>query len=331
MKRITYLLCALVVLVSCSVQLAPNNGENGKDDVSKQFNSPFDFPNSANNTFEILSYLSSDELEGRDSGSEGLEKAAHYIQDVFQRHGVQPYFESYFDTLQNFEKTTYNVVGLVPGNDAELSKEYIIIGAHYDHIGRISPENGDAIANGANDNASGTTAVVQLAKYFGKNKTNKRSLLFVLFSAEEKGLKGAYHIAEKLKGENLPLYMMLNFEMIGVPMEGKDYLVYATGYNKSNIAAVVNSHANKKLVGFLPKAKEYHLFQRSDNYPFDKVFQVPSHTFCSFDFTNFPQYHKVGDEMATMNIAHINSLIDAFIPVVEKLASAATPEVRYNN
>ena len=119
-----------------------------------------------------------------------------------------------------------------------MKDEYILIGAHYDHIGIIDPENGDNIANGANDNASGTISVLELARYFGTHKTNKRSLIFALFSAEEKGLLGSKHLAKKLKEEDLNLYTMLNFEMTGVPMNQKDYTVYITGYEMSNLAEV---------------------------------------------------------------------------------------------
>ena len=276
----------------------------------------------------IMNFLASDDLKGRDSGSEGIEEAAKYIEKNFMDNGVAPYFESYRDTLSNFEKTSYNVVGVVEGNDPSLKGEYILIGAHYDHIGIIKAENGDAIANGANDNASGTTTVMEMARYFGKNKTNKRSLIFALFSAEEKGLLGSRHLAKKLKEADLNLYTMLNFEMTGVPLVGKDYELYITGYDMSNLAEVSNKYAGKKLIGFLPTAKEYNLFQRSDNYDFHKEFAVPSHTFCTFDFTNFNHYHKVGDENEIMDFAHMASVVNKLLPVVEGISNAATQEVK---
>ena len=276
----------------------------------------------------IMNFLASDDLKGRDSGSEGIEEAAKYIEKHFIDNGVNPYFESYRDTLANFEKTSYNIVGVVEGNDPNLKEEYILIGAHYDHIGIIKAENGDAIANGANDNASGTTTVMELARYFGKSKTNKRSLIFALFSAEEKGLLGSRHLAKKLKEADLNLYTMLNFEMTGVPLVGKDYELYITGYEMSNLAEVSNKYAGKKLIGFLPTAKEYNLFQRSDNYDFHKEFAVPSHTFCTFDFTNFNHYHKVGDEVDLIDFSHMASMVNKMLPVVEGISNAATQEVK---
>lgn len=278
----------------------------------------------------LMNYLASDDLKGRDSGSEGIEMAAKYIENHFKAHGVTPYFESFRDTLSNYKKTSYNVVGIVEGNDPTLKNEYILIGAHYDHIGIITIDKGDAIANGANDNASGTATVMELARYFGTKKTNKRSLIFALFSAEEKGLLGSEHLAKKLKAQNLNLYTMLNFEMTGVPLRGKDYFVYITGYKKSNLAEISNGYAKENLVGFLPTAREYSLFQRSDNYPFHKEFEVPSHTYCTFDFTNFDHYHKVGDELSLIDFDHMATLVNKMLPVLEGISNAPGQEVKVN-
>lgn len=279
---------------------------------------------------EIMGYLASDDLKGRDSGSEGIEMAARYIEDYFRTYKVAPYYPEYRDTLSNYRKTSFNVVGMVAGSDPKLKDEFIMIGAHYDHIGIIKIENGDAIANGANDNASGTTSVMELARYFGTNRTNKRSLIFALFSAEEKGLLGSKHMAKRMKADSLNLYTMLNFEMTGVPLRGKDYTVYITGFKKSNLAEVSNKYAQENLVGYLPTAREFNLFQRSDNYPFHKEFGIPSHTFCTFDFTNFAFYHRVGDENELMDFNHMATLVNKLIPVVEGIANANTQEVKIN-
>ena len=228
---------------------------------------------------EVISYLASDKLQGREAGSEGIEMAAEYIETIFKNNKVRPYFKSYRDTLTNFEKPAYNLVGFIEGTDAQLKNEFVIIGAHYDHIGTAEPVVGDTIANGANDNASGTTAVLEFARYFGRFGNNKRSIIFALFSAEEKGLLGSKHLAKKLKDQNLDLYAMLNFEMVGVPLVGKDYFMYVTGYEESNLAEICNTYAQDKLVGFLPTAKEYNLFKRSDNYPFHLEFGVPPKPF----------------------------------------------------
>ena len=299
----------------------------------------------------IMDFLASDELEGRDTGSEGIAKAADFIEAIFIKNGVRPYFEGYRDTLTNYTGTAYNMVGFVEGGDPALKNEYIIVGAHYDHLGRIeiaSSQNGqskeqekdvsnsnpgenlDDIANGANDNASGTTTVLELARYFGNSRSNKRSLIFVLFTAEEKGLLGSKHLAQKLKLEGMDIYTVLNYEMTGVPLIGKEFLVGLTGYEMSNMAEVANNYSKETFAGQIIKAKELGLFQRSDNYPFHEIFGVPSQTFFTFDFTNFDHYHQVGDETSEMDYGHMANVVNKTIPVIEGIANAPSKEIKYN-
>ncbi|NER18333.1 M28 family metallopeptidase [Spongiivirga citrea] len=276
---------------------------------------------------KTITYLASDELQGREAGSPGIEKAAQYIEGIFKSNGIVPYFSSYRDDLSNFNGA-FNMVGMLPGTDAKLKNEYILIGAHYDHIGKGKSVNGDTVANGANDNAAGTTAVLELVRYFSQVKNNKRSIIFALFSAEEKGLLGSVHLAKRLKQQNINLYTMVNFEMIGVPMKGKDYLAYITGYKKSNMADAMNAYAGKKLIGYLPTAAGYNLFQRSDNYPFYNQFKVPSHTVCTFDFTNFDYYHHVDDEVSQMDIPHMTKVVNEMIPVLATMFNTPTKEIK---
>lgn len=281
------------------------------------------------NVVQTLKYLTSDELEGRDSGSKGIELAANYLENQFVESGIRPYFKTYKDTLSNFEPAAYNIVGLIEGNDPKLKNEFVIIGAHYDHIGRIAAVDGDDIANGANDNASGTTIVSEVAKYFAQTKSNKRSVLVVYFSAEEKGLLGAYSLAEKLKKENFNLYLMLNFEMLGVPMD-KDYEVFITGFKKSNMAQKMNEYAGRNFVGYLPQEFQYRLFNASDNYPIYEKFNVPSQTICTFDFDNFKYYHHVKDEFELMDTKHMTELSNKLLPIVTKMVNAPTQEIKLN-
>ena len=276
-----------------------------------------------------LKYLSSDELQGRATGTDGIELAAQYIEQVFKTHGLKPFFETYRDSFEVKAMTGYNVVGLIEGTDPQLKDEYIIVGAHYDHVGQAKAVGGDVLANGANDNASGTTAVLELAKFFADNPP-KRSMLFTLFSAEEMGLVGAKELAQKLKAQQLDLYTMFNIEMIGVPMEGRDYMAYLTGYENSNLAEKFNEYSGEKVLGFLPQAKEYNLFQRSDNYPFYQEFNIPAQTVSTFDFSNYPYYHHVDDEFENMNVEHMENLIEAVIPGLAAMANTSNKEIRLN-
>lgn len=276
---------------------------------------------SAKEITQLTDFLAADDLSGRAAGTAGINKAAEFIIGHFRESGLKPYFNSYKDTLENFEPTTYNVVGMVPGQHPELKDEVIIIGAHYDHIGVIEGKAGDSIANGANDNASGSATVMELARFFGNSGKLDRTLVFALFSAEENGLKGSRHLAQKLKSRGVTPAMVLNYEMTGIPLQDKDYLVYMTGYKLSNLADTMNEIAGEPVVGFLPQAQEYNLFKRSDNYPFYEVFGLPAHTFSTFDFTNFDHYHQPGDEAELMQGEHMVTVVREMIPIITQLAN----------
>ncbi|MBP6180897.1 M20/M25/M40 family metallo-hydrolase [Flavobacterium sp.] len=279
---------------------------------------------------ETLKYLTSDELEGRETGTKGMVKAADYLEQFFKNNNVKPYFSSYRDTLSNFKEPAFNIVGFVEGNDPVLKNEFVIISAHYDHIGIDEKGvNGDFINNGANDDASGTTAVAEMAKYFSSAKNNKRSILFVFFVGEEKRLLGSKHLAKKLKAQNFNLYALFNIEMIGVPMK-RDYLAYITGFDKSNMAGKINEYTGKNTIGFLPKETEYQLFYKSDNYSFYNVFNVPCQSVSTFDFENFEFYHHVSDEFKVMDLPHITSFIQELLPAVTQMANVQTHEIHMN-
>lgn len=336
MKKINYLLIISVLLTSCALKTSGDDGKKGaKGQSSVEI---------TKESVQInLEYLASDDLEGRNTGTIGIEKAATYIEEFFKKNSVKPFFKTYRDSFDikrpsnpkdNKEANNiigYNVVGFVEGNDVNLKNEFVILGAHYDHIGLGKEVNGDTFANGANDDASGTVAVMEWARYFAKTKSNKRSILFVLFSAEEMGLKGSWHLAEKLKQQNIDLYTMINFEMIGVPRSEDVEMAYITGYDNSNMASKLNEYIGGETIGFLEKAKEFRLFQRSDNYPFYKEFENPSHAISTFDFTNFDFYHHVDDEAEKMNYDHMTEFIKKMIPAIEGMTNSESKDIKLNN
>jgi Zn-dependent M28 family amino/carboxypeptidase len=202
----------------------------------------------------------------------------------------------------------------------------IILLDGYDHIGLLKNKQGDVINNGANDDASGVTVVAEMAKYFAKTKSNKRSILFVFFAGEEKGLLGSKSLVQKLKKNDFNLYAQLNIEMVGVPMK-RDYLAYITGFDKSNMAERINQYTGKNTIGFLPKEAEYELFYRSDNYSFYDVFKKPCQSISTFDFENFDFYHHPSDEFQVMSIPHITKFIQEFLPAVTQIATTSTQEI----
>lgn len=277
---------------------------------------------------KTLSFLSSDVNKGREPGTSEMENVMLYLEEIFKASNVKPYYTSYRDKLANYEQPSYNIVGFIEGTDPKLKNEYVVIGAHYDHIGSSKEVEGDIIANGANDNAVGTTAVTELVKYFGTLKNNKRSIILALFTAEERGLLGSRHLAQNLKKNGVDVYFMFNFEMIGVPMYGKDMLVYMTGITKSNMAKKMNEYAGEKWVGYLPAESHYQLFKASDNYPFYQEYNIPAHTISTFDFENYDFYHHVDDEFEKMDIKHMQKVINTTIPVLEKMINAPEREIK---
>ena len=337
MKNIFYFL-VLIFLFGCkSSTVIINNDDSSqniipkpsKGDVIMTSTSKAILPNYATSSElkDIVSYLASDELKGRDTGSEGIEKAAVYIENSFKVNGIKPYFKTYRDIFNLKGVDAYNIVGFIEGNDANLKNEIIIIGAHYDHIGSAKKVGNDSIANGANDNAAGTSAVLEIAEYFASTKQNKRSILVALFSAEEKGLKGSQHLAKKLKADNIDLYIMLNFEMIGVPFKDRPYDAFITGYDLSNMSAKINEYTHSNLTGFSEVSKKYNLFKQSDNYAFYLEFNLPCQTISSCDLSNYDYYHHVDDEADKLDYNHMESLINKVIPAIEKMCNTPTKEI----
>ncbi|MEC3906857.1 M20/M25/M40 family metallo-hydrolase [Tamlana sp. 2201CG12-4] len=333
MKKI-FCLLLLSIIVSCGAKKSVTSGSAELKNTTKpepQATKPEKKHAKLEDVQSSLEYLASDELEGRNTGSKGIEKAAVYMEKLFKQHNIKPYFKTYRDSFNVKDVVGYNVVGLVEGNDSKLKNEFVILGAHYDHIGTAKAVNGDTIANGANDDASGTVAVLEWAKYFARSKSNKRSVLFTLYSAEEMGLKGSGHLAKRLKDSKLDLYTMINFEMIGVPRAESEIMAYITGYKLSNMAEKLNAYAGNDVVGFLPQAKAYNLFKRSDNYPFYQAFKMPAQAISTFDFTNFDYYHHVDDEADKMDFNHMTNFINKMIPALEGMINASTREIKMNN
>ena len=178
-----------------------------------------------------IAYLASDRLEGRGTGTPGNDSAAAYLARRYAALGLNPPAGGSF--LQPFTAHSMamahagrregvraqNVVALLPGTDPALRAQYVVVGAHFDHLGRSSesaqdPEARDAIRNGADDNASGTAAVLELARLLERRPV-KRSVLFVNFGAEELGLLGSQHFVDHTPVPLDSVQAMLNFDMVG--------------------------------------------------------------------------------------------------------------------
>ena len=266
-------------------------------------------------TEQILYTLASDEMKGRESASGGYQIAADFVTNFFEENGIEPFYPAYQDSLQTKEVWSYNLVGSL--GKFEQNQPTILIGAHLDHIGVKNENEEDPIFNGANDNASGSTAVLQIAKFLATQK-RKQNVLVALFADEEKGLKGAAHLAQRLKKEGVSLAYMVNFEMLGATLTSGENQVYMTGYNLSDMPEKMNTYA-PEFVQFLPEAKQYNLFRRSDNYSFYQIHNIPAQTLSPFDFKNYDYYHKAGDEAEKLDVANMNKVISTSTYVLAKM------------
>ena len=278
--------------------------------------------------YATVDFLSSDALKGRETATESERIAAQFIQSKFIEAGIKPYFDTYFDAFESKGYKGVNVVGYIEGSDPKLKDEVLLLGAHYDHIGFDKKVANDSIANGANDNASGTATVLAIANRLTQLGTNKRSVIVALFSGEEKGLLGSKALAKKLKIQNVDLYTMLNFEMIGVPFTDRDYEVFLTGYELSDLGNKINTYTNSNLVGISDVAKKYNLFKRSDNFSFYKEFKVPCHTISSCDLTNFDFYHHVDDEIDQLDFVFMAATINKLIPGIVQICNTDSKEIQ---
>lgn len=222
----------------------------------------------------------------------------------------------FFSHYNNIE---YNVAGILPGKTKP--DEIILFGAHYDHEG-VYPLGKDSIMNGANDNASGTTALLTLANYFAKRNDNERTLMFCAFSAEELGLVGSREFIGNINPVNVKA--MINIEMIAVAQFGKN-TIFITGEKYSDLPAILKKGFTGTSVKLRkePDLKKK-LFERSDNFNFAKL-GIPAHTIQSSD-DNDPCYHKPCDEIKRADVQHMTTIIKSIARAVRTLVNGtATP------
>ncbi|WP_083629652.1 M28 family peptidase [Tenacibaculum agarivorans] len=269
--------------------------------------------------------LASDEMQGRATGTEGIEKAAQYIEKEFKRIGL-----THYDTLssyrQNFEAQNmkmFNVIGVIEGKSKK--DEYIIISAHYDHLGMKKQGTGDIIYNGADDDASGVSAVLSLAEYY-KKVGNERTLVFIAFTAEELGLIGSTYFGKHINPEK---YIAgINIEMIGKTSSYGPKTAWLTGFDRSNFGKIIQKNLENSNYKLYPDPyPKFNLFYRSDNASLAKL-GVPAHTFSTGPIDKDKHYHKVSDEAQTLNISNITETIKAIALGTKSIINAIDTPTR---
>lgn len=198
---------------------------------------------SGKNIRASVAYLASDKLEGRRTGETGATAAAGFVANMFAKYklkggivtnGKRKFLQSFEykprnekgEILQDAKPLeAYNVIGILEGTDAVLKNEAIVIGAHYDHLGKGGmgslAANSTEIHHGADDNASGTAALIELARQFAKEKKNKRTIIFIAFGGEEEGLLGSRFYVNNPVFPIEKTVAMLNMDMVGRLNENK--------------------------------------------------------------------------------------------------------------
>lgn len=277
--------------------------------------------------------LAADDMEGRAAGTTGIEKAAKYIENEFKRIGLKTY-----DTLKDYrqtftftnrrtkkEITSSNIIGVLEGKSKK--DEYVIISAHYDHLGIRKKEGQlDSIYNGANDDASGVTGVLSLAEYFKNKNINERTIVFVAFTAEEMGLVGSTHFG---KGIDASKFVAgINLEMIGKEPSFGPKTAWLTGFDRSDFGKIVQKNLEGSGYTLHPDPYvKFNLFFRSDNASLARL-GVPSHTFSTSPIDTDKDYHKASDEAETLNMTVVAETIRAVAKGTESIINGKDTPTR---
>ncbi len=273
-----------------------------------------------------IAYLASDRLEGRRAGTPGNDSAAAYIARRYRALGLAAmtptsYFQPFVARPAASAHAghpealpTQNVVAMLAGTDPALRNQYVVIGAHFDHLGRstegaLDPQAGDAIRNGADDNASGTAAVMELARIFRAAPT-RRSLLFINFSAEEEGLLGSAWFVEHSPIALDSIDAMVNFDMVG-RLRNRRLIVYGVATGKEFPGMLDTANAGRldihgQVDGFGPS-------DQSSFYAKD----IPVLHF----FTDLHEdYHRATDDVDKINAGGEATVVDIAERVIRDVA-----------
>lgn len=273
-----------------------------------------------------VGYLASDKLGGRSAGSKGDILARDYMVDLFEKSSSSVSIQE-FEVITNrrTQETaiTYNVIGVLPGNDPVLKDEFVIVGGHYDTTPNPPKARRlffDNINNGADDNASGTAMVLELFEKYASTNSHKRTLVFILFGGEELGLLGSKHYAENPTINLDKVQLMVNLDMIGRLDEDKNVYLggvpTAYGLDKAIKPFIESSKLN--VTSYQHTASGVRsLFSRSDHYNFYKK-DVPS----LFFFTGIHKdYHTPRDEANLVNYEGLKLISDLAEKVIDNAAN----------
>ncbi|MDI3254355.1 MAG: M20/M25/M40 family metallo-hydrolase [Bacillota bacterium] len=281
-------------------------------------------------------FLASDVLRGRGSATRDEHLAATFVASLFEGFGLEPggdhgsflqkaplpnplpdRVQRHLASFENVPRTeTWNVVGILRGSDTKTRQDAILLTAHLDHLGVGQPVNGDSIYNGADDDASGTTAVIELARVLSQGKRPKRTVLFVLFGSEELGGFGNRYFLDHPPVPLDHIVANLEFEMIGRPDPAvRAGYFWLTGYERSDLGPELAKHGAHLVADPHPEQK---FFQRSDNYALAKR-GIIAQTVSSFNLHK--DYHRPSDEISKLDFAYMTTVISSMVKPVLWLAN----------
>jgi hypothetical protein len=273
-------------------------------------------------------FLASDAMQGRGSGTHDELVAATYVASELRQYGIEPAGDNggYIQRLAvqqkdakapEEESSTWNVIGILRGRDSSLQRAAILFSAHLDALGIGTPVNGDNIYNGADDDASGTTAVLEIARVLGRGPRPRRTVIFALFGSEEMGGLGANYFREHSPLPLADISANLEFEMIGRPDPAvKDDTLWLTGWKRSNLGPALAAHG-AKLVADPHPAENF--FARSDNFVLAKD-GVVAQTISSYGLHK--DYHQPSDDLAHLDFKHMDAAIGSLLAPVEWLVNS---------
>jgi hypothetical protein len=275
-----------------------------------------------------MGFLASDAMNGRGSGTHDELVAATYLASQLRQIGVEPagdhgrYIQSVATVLDGRSGTkvpwnTRNVLGIIHGRDEHLKDEIILLTAHMDHLGVRKPVNNDAIYNGADDDASGCVAVLQLAAALAQGEAPKRTVLIAFFGSEETGGQGDQFFLEHPPVPLKSIVANLEFEMIGRTDSAiKADELWLTGFDRSDLGPELAKHGAKLVADPHPKED---FFRRSDNFALAKK-GIVAHTVSSFGLHS--DYHQPSDDITHIDFNHMEQAIKSMIEPVKWLANA---------
>lgn len=299
-----------------------------------------------------ISILAADSMEGRLTGSPGMERAARWLEQEYKAVGLAPAGDSGsyrqhipLRTAQGPTATgrtrpapveswaawnlmptdqrlrTQNIAGIIRGSDPALRDEVVLVTAHYDHIGIGRAVDGDSINNGADDDASGNVALLEIARALQNGPRPKRTILFISITGEEVGGIGTrWYLQHPL----LPLektVVDLNIEMIAHPdsIAGGFGRAWLTGYERSTLGDLLADNG----IPLMPDPRPgQSFFTRSDNAAFARI-GIPAHSLSSYNLAT--PYHHPKDEAGSVNVAHMAQVISATAKAVRLLADSDKP------